>query len=61
MKIFIRRTKELEAQIDDYLDKFILVQPRVGDEAFEIMGALIETGEVAIVVLDSVALWIHTS
>jgi recombination protein RecA len=41
------------------LDKLILVQPRVGDEAFEIMGALIETREVAIIVLDSIAAVVH--
>jgi recombination protein RecA len=41
------------------LAKLILVQPRTGDDAFEIMGALIQTGEVAIVVLDSIAAVVH--
>ena len=41
------------------LDTLLLVQPRTGDDAFEIMEYLIQTGEVAIVVLDSVAAVVH--
>lgn len=41
------------------LDTLILVQPRTGEDAFEIMEYLVQTGEVAIVVLDSVAAVVH--
>ncbi len=37
------------------LDKLLLVQPKMGEDAFDIMETLIRSGEVDIVVLDSIA------